>query len=96
MGEAQTSDKVYGLTYQVLSYLVENPKAEDTLEGVLQWWLLQERIGYEMKRVKQALEDLAVRNFVTEVNGPGNRIFYRINEAKRNEIEAFLEQFRTV
>jgi DNA-binding MarR family transcriptional regulator len=96
MGEAQTSNNTYSLTYQVLSYLVKNPKAEDTLEGVLQWWLLQERIGYEMKRVKQALEELAVRNFVTEVNGPENRIFYRINEAQRNEIEAFLEQFRTV
>ena len=96
MGEAQTSEKTYSLTYQVLSYLIENPKAEDTLEGVLHWWLLQERIGYEMKRVKQALEELAVRNFVTEVNGPENRIFYRINEAQRNEIEAFLEQFRTV
>jgi hypothetical protein len=95
MGENQTPAQKCSLTYQVLSYLAENPKAEDSLEGVLQWWLLQQRIEFEMNRVKQALEELAIRNFVIEVKGPDNRIFYRINESRRNEIDAFLKQFRS-
>jgi hypothetical protein len=96
MGEDQTPAKECNLTYQVLAYLLENPKAEDTLEGVLQWWLLQQRIGFEMNRVKKALEELAVKNFVVEIRGPENRVFYRINEGKRNEIEVFLKQFHSV
>ena len=96
MGEDQTPVKERSLTYQVLSYLVDNPKAEDTLEGVLQWWLLQQRIGFEMNRVKQALEELAIRNFVIEIKGPENRIFYRINEGRRNEIEVFLKKFHNL
>jgi DNA-binding MarR family transcriptional regulator len=80
------------IVYHVLGYLADNPEAEDTLEGIVEWWLLQQRIKYEMARVKEALQELLAKGFITEVRGPEKSPFYRINQQKREEIERLLNQ----
>jgi DNA-binding PadR family transcriptional regulator len=91
---SQSNDKTEqnDIAYDVLSYLAENTKAEDTLGGIAEWWLLQQRIRFEMSRIRNALDDLIARGLVVEVEGPDKSTYYRMNEAKREEIKLILER----
>ena len=44
--------------YQIMAYLVDHPNARDTLEGIVEWWLLEREIKFETARVKEALSNL--------------------------------------
>lgn len=79
------------LALQILSYLADNPKAEDTLEGIVDWWLLQQRIEFAVVEVKKALSHLITQNFVQEISGPGKHNLYRINPDMHTEIRNILD-----
>lgn len=70
---------------EILNYLSKHPKASDTLEGITEWWLLNQRIGYEMKRVKAAVEQLVQKGWIIEIEGKNTKIRYRLNPEKQEE-----------
>lgn len=61
----------------VRAYLAENPRAMDTLEGIVAWWLPRQQIRFDVERVSRALEALAARGLVEEV-GVGGTTWYRL------------------
>lgn len=75
---------------QILAYLVDYPKAQDTLEGIVEWWLLEQKISYETSRVKEALADLIAMGMLLERKGPDSQIHYRINQSRYDEIRKLL------
>ena len=77
---------------EILAYLTERPKAQDTLEGIVEWWLLEQRIKRETTRVKEALAELVARGFVLEERRREGRLHYRMNQHKQKEIQALLEK----
>jgi len=70
----------------ILGYLVEHADAEDTLEGVAEWWLLQQTIRRTTADVADALADLVARGLLIERTRPGARPHYRINKRRRGDI----------
>jgi len=76
--------------YRILRYLVENPNAQDTLEGVVEWWLLDKYTKGNVMRVKEALEELVSANLVLQRRGKESRVYYKINPNKLREIYALL------
>jgi hypothetical protein len=76
--------------YRILRYLVENPNAQDTLEGVVEWWLLDKYTKGNVMRVKEALEELVSANLVLQRRGKELRVYYKINPKKLREIYALL------
>ena len=64
---------------KILDYLKHNPSAEDTLEGIAQWWLLEQQIRIERARVKAALKRLVERSLLLVRPGVDGRIRYRLN-----------------
>jgi hypothetical protein len=74
------------------AYLVENPRAQDTLEGIVEWWLLERKIKFETARVKEALSDLVARGLILEKKGSNSQIHYRINQSKYKEIQELFKQ----
>lgn len=76
---------------QILSYLAKNPDAEDTLEGIVEWWLWQQQIEIESRIVKQALAELIAQGLVKEVKGPDRRTFYRVNGTRIKEVQEILK-----
>jgi DNA-binding transcriptional regulator PaaX len=78
----------------ILGFLLKNPDAEDTLEGIVEWWLMRERIEYETGRVRAALEDLVEKGFVLERKRSGSDMRYRLNERKVREVQSYLKQNR--
>ena len=82
------------IAHEILAYLVDHPEAQDTLEGILQWWLLERKIKYQVKMVKQALAELVAKGFILEQEGEDARIRYRLNTDKHERIRAFLKEMR--
>ncbi len=76
---------------EILAYLVENPKAQDTLEGIVEWWLLEQKIKYETARVQEALSELVANGLILEKKGPDSQTHYRINQKKYEEIKKLVK-----
>ncbi len=72
---------------QILGYFVEHPDAQDTLEGVVQWWLLHQRIRSAVSEVEAALDELVGKGFVVERTGGDSRVRYAINRRRLQEID---------
>jgi hypothetical protein len=75
---------------EILAYLAEHPRAEDTLEGIVQWWLLEREIQRGTTEVQTALAMLTAQALVLEKRGPDARIRYCINRRRLREIRAQL------
>jgi hypothetical protein len=79
--------------YEILAYLVEHPEAQDTMEGIVEWWLLEQRIKRQTSRVKATLTELIALGLVLERKGRDRRVHYRINRRKAAEIRRLLPHF---
>jgi hypothetical protein len=79
---------------EVLSYLSEHHDAEDTLEGIVEWWLLEQRIRRQTATVQEVIAELARRRLVLERRGQDDRVRYRLNRRKSKEVAALLEEVK--
>ena len=80
------------LTQALLSYMFENAAASDTLEGILEWWLLDRRIRHEMAEVESVLDDLVARKLLLKRTTRDKRVHYRVNRQKEKQIRALLTE----
>ena len=77
---------------QILAYLVEHPRAQDTLEGIMQWWLLEQQIKQWIAQAQTALDQLVAQGLALERKGRDGQIHYRINRRRLKEIRALLAE----
>lgn len=77
---------------QVLGYLVENIEAQDTFEGIVEWWLLEQRIKHQAAEVREVLEELTARQLIVERRAGDSQVHYRINRGKLREVRKLLAQ----
>jgi predicted transcriptional regulator len=75
---------------EILAYLAEHPGAQDTVEGIVEWWLLEQEIKHHTTQVKEALAELVTKGLVLKHKGRDARIYYRMNQHKTEEIRALL------
>ncbi len=88
----ESSTKKSQIVYEILAYLVENPEAQDTLEGIVEWWLLEQQIKRQTARVRKALAELAARGLILGRKGEDSRTHYRINQCKSKEIRMLIKK----
>ena len=81
----------FELGHKILAYLAEHNDAQDTLEGIMQWWLLEQEIRFQTERVKEALGLLVQKGLIIERKGADARTWYRLDSTKKDEIEALLK-----
>jgi hypothetical protein len=72
--------------------MVENSHAEDTLEGIVEWWLLEHRIRRQTARVQDAINELVTLGYVS-VSGPPERPRYQLNRDHWDEIVELCKAF---
>ena len=84
-------ETVQQIGYRILNYLVENPNAQDTLEGIVEWWLLDRLTVSNVNKVKEALAHLVAAHLVLERKGKESRTYYKINSHRLKEISQRLE-----
>jgi hypothetical protein len=74
------------ISQEILEYLREHPEASDTLEGITEWWLMSQRIRYEMEKVKAAVSKLVEEGWIIEIQEKNSTIRYKLNPKKRRGI----------
>jgi hypothetical protein len=62
----------------IRQYLVKHPDAADTVEGVVNWWLVRQRYENTVKMVGQALELLVKQGELTKIQHRGSPPIYKI------------------
>ena len=78
---------------EILRYLLRHPDAQDTLEGISEWWLLEETIIRKYAEVEAALTKLVDRGFVLEKRVVNLGTLYCLNKIKAEQItEIVLEE----
>ena len=78
--------------YDILGYLVDHPGAQDTVEGIVEWWLLEQRIKKATTQVKAVLAQLVAEGLVIAHQGPAGRVYYRVNRQKLRGIRRLLRE----
>jgi hypothetical protein len=86
------TDERLRIASRILAYLIENPNAQDTLEGIVEWWLLERLTKRTTARVRAALNELVARGLVLKRRGSESRIYYKINRSKFKAILAVLKE----
>ena len=88
-GSAYTPES--DIAQEILAYLARHPEAQDTMEGIVEWWLLEQEIRRTTALVKAALAELVSRKLVLERRGKDGRVHYRIDRRQAAEIRALLK-----
>ena len=76
---------------RVLRFLQSNPGAKETLEGIAEWWLMQERITEAVNQVSEAVAWLVAKGYLERKNS-GIRTIYKINPSKGSDIARLLSE----
>jgi hypothetical protein len=66
---------------EILLYLENQPHAQDTLDGVLDWWLVRNRM-VKVSEVKAALRKLVEDDWLLVRRTVNGRVLYRLNMRK--------------
>ena len=77
----------------VLRYLITNPDAKDTIEGVRKWWLPAGYREQPQGELEGVLDFLASKNWLTTRMTFDQKI-YGVNKKQLAEIRIFLEKFQ--
>jgi hypothetical protein len=74
------------VSLEILRYLLRHPDAQDTLEGISEWWLLEETIIRKYTEVEAALSKLVDLGFVLEKRVVNLGTLYCLNKFKADQI----------
>jgi hypothetical protein len=75
---------------QILAYLKTHRNAQDTTEGIAEWWLIEQRTRRVIPVVRRALAELEARGLVLKGTGRDGRARYRLGPRKRRTVTARL------
>jgi hypothetical protein len=64
--------------HYILAYLADNPDAGDTLDGIVEWWMLTQTIKFETHTVSQAVAKLVAEGLIVEKR-IDSRVIYKVN-----------------
>jgi hypothetical protein len=87
----ELKDETQETAHKILAYLMDNPNAQDTLEGILDWWLLQQDLKRNIALVRKALDDLIDKKFLLERKGNDKRKYFQVNQEKLKEIATLMK-----
>lgn len=79
-GPDQINNKKFQVAYEILRYLIKKPKAQDAVEGI-SWWLVLDP-EYPKSLVKKALKMLVDDGFVVAQKGRDSRTVYKLNRRR--------------
>lgn len=57
---------------EIIEHLKTNPKAQDTFDGVVEWWLVRNRVRKGIDLIKAALSELEKEGSVIRTRSTGN------------------------
>jgi hypothetical protein len=64
---------------EILDYLTRHPDAQDTLDGILHWWVLDSCVKRWAPRIAGTVTKLVEQGFLEEKLSPDGQTFYRVS-----------------
>lgn len=89
--DTQNRDDADYIAELILAYMLDHLEAQDTLEGIVQWWLTRQHISFQADRVKKVMKRLVREKLIIRVGRMDRREHYRINPARIGHIKKLLE-----
>lgn len=83
-------DETQESSHKILAYLMNNPNAQNTLEGIMDWWLLQQDIKRNVALVRKSVDGLIQKGFLLERQGEDRTKYYQLNRERLEEISALI------
>jgi len=68
---------------EIISYLSAHPDAQDTLDGIVQWWLGEQKSDQHTTIAKEVLADLVTQGLIQKFRIEGQTSYYRIRPKHR-------------
>lgn len=64
---------------EILDYLARHPDAQDTIDGILHWWVLESCIRSWGPKIADTVELLVEQGFLEKKPSGDGHIFYRVS-----------------
>jgi hypothetical protein len=64
---------------QILDYLARQPGSQDTIDGILHWWVIDTYVRKCAPKVAETVAQLVERGFLEEKPSSDGKIFYRVS-----------------
>jgi hypothetical protein len=62
---------------EILDYLARHPDAQDTIDGILHWWVLDACIRKWAPKIAETVAQLVELGFLEQSQSADGRVFYR-------------------
>jgi len=79
-GRASDDEDRQEVKAAVLAYLHRHPNAADTLDGIISWWLPQQRYEIERQHIKRTLGDMVESGQLRCDRLPDGAVLYALNQ----------------
>jgi Fe2+ or Zn2+ uptake regulation protein len=76
---------------RVLEYLAEREDAQDTLEGVVEWWLVKQQLVEQTATVRDVLDELVAEGLLVSQADSSARTLYGLNRGRVGDISTYLK-----
>ena len=84
--------QVSPIAHEILGYLSDHPDAEDTVEGITEWWVLEECLRRQRAEVQRALDEWVADGLLVKKPARYSDARYRLSEGKLPELRKLLNQ----
>jgi hypothetical protein len=64
---------------EILDYLARHPEAQDTLDGILHWWVLDSCVKRWAPRIAETVAKLVEQGFLKEKRSSDGQTFYHVS-----------------
>jgi len=75
-----TADDENGIKRSILAYLHAHPQAADTLRGIVDWWLPQQRYESDCERIGRVLDQLVADGLLHRAGLPDGEVLYTLSK----------------
>jgi hypothetical protein len=74
-----TNPRLRSPAREILDYLARQPEAQDTIDGILQWWVLDSCIRSWAPKIAKTVAKLVEQGFLIKRPSSDGRIFYHVS-----------------
>lgn len=64
---------------EILDYLARHPDAQDTIDGILHWWVLDSCIRNWAPKIAETVAQLVDRGLLEQKQSANGHVFYRVS-----------------